>query len=173
MQQTSRQGYQAASAYRLRTTLQLGQRLNQRRGTLHDVLARCVSPNRHSIAAHKRSKVLLPATIRVTGHVRRRVKRCTERLRPGVSTLSLLPIRRRVGIPIKKLQAGLIANQFPGLVHFRRARTAAPAVSAVGAKLFKSRAGLQLLRRFNFATVCAKRTRQRRQTPFDSYRPRL
>lgn len=145
-----------------------------RRGFLYTTLERCGVPSRSHTVVRKHPKVLPQSAIKLNTHLKRKRRRCVRRIRRGVNNFSLPVIRRRrVKFLDKKAYTGFAASASVGLLCRQGAKTTRALLNTAGVKFFKSKAGLQTVRKANFAVACAKRVRHRRQTLFDSYRPRL
>lgn len=141
---------------------------------LPGVLGRSSTRSKPCSVLYKRPRVIFRASIHPTECIRRKRRRGRRRIRRGVKRYALPPIRRRRSILLSKsLGAGSAVARSAGLLRWRGANPVAVFSTAVGPKLLRSNSGLQLVRRNNFSVACAKRVRQRRQTPFDSYRPHL
>lgn len=145
-----------------------------RRSLLYTGLKRRAGVTNAATSTYQQSKLLRQATIRLTRRVRAKRRTCFKRLRFSVRNFSLAFVRRHSSTLLpKKLFFGSLTKQGAALGRRFGGVHSAAAPRPVKVKFFKSSAGLQVVRRVNFAVACAKRTRDRRQTPFDSYRPRL
>lgn len=144
------------------------------RSTSPTTLKRCSDRILSSGVEYARPKCLLPMAIRRTRRMRRKCRVSTRRMHFGVTNFSL-PTVRRAGAKFlfKPWSAGLVKKQVVSLAHRPRTPRGYISAAVVRAKFFKRNSGLQVVRKANFAVACSKRVRFRRQTTFDTYRPRL
>lgn len=164
-----------ASVRRLRTSARTSKVSGLRADGITALLQRGGASRSAAVVAYTRSRLLPQAAVRLTKRARRLVRENGQRTNLfGDKQFPRVLVRRRPamssasGASLRNVAGSSVGALVPAQVVTR------PTVAARGgAKFFKNRAGLQLVRRNNFALACAKRVRARRQTAFDSYRPRL